>query len=600
MLRSVAIAMSAILVSASGAGAGTRNSTPTRGAAAANTQIMLFNLTPAAGYTVRKNNVAGGTVVANPSGVLVYESNATNGDQFQFTLTGVTPVSPATPAGLVATGNNQGCVSVSWNPPASSDYVTGYSLLWKTSGGAYTDSVSISGADIAKGAKWVAGHCGFATGTYSFVLRAHNAFDRWSGLSAASSASIYNQDTQGPVPPTNVKVAESSFGCASVTWTKSGDPTVTSYRVFFGIHSRTQSAYTDSIDAGDAANAQRCSLAAGTYYFAVRAYTGSGAASPWSKEVVLTARGADTAAPTISQRAPAAGATGVPLNASIYFVATDDKTGVDTQSIAVKVNGVSCPFGTSSAAGGIAVQCDPASDFAPDSDVQVVISIADLATPPNVAQRSYSFHTGTSASIDNDPPSAALASPADNATGVDPAATIDVRLDDAGMGVDFSSIVLTVNGNTVSFSVSGDPAHAHIRYQPAHPFASESTVRVHVDACDRAQPPHCTSLDYQFTVGSASAALAGRGAIVPDGYWANDPSRPLEIRDLPGHWTVRIFDTAGSSVRRHENQSDGATWLWDFRNENGQRVAPALYLVRVTDASGAVQRSGRFLVQAAR
>src|SRR5690242_4087984 len=98
MLRSVAIAMSAILVSASGAGAGTRNSTSARGAAAANTQIMLFNLTPAAGYTVRKNNVAGGTVVANPSGVLVYESNATNGDQFQFTLTGVTPVSPATPA----------------------------------------------------------------------------------------------------------------------------------------------------------------------------------------------------------------------------------------------------------------------------------------------------------------------------------------------------------------------------------------------------------------------------------------------------------------------------------------------------------------------
>jgi hypothetical protein len=105
------------------------------------------------------------------------------------------------------------------------------------------------------------------------------------------------------------------------------------------------------------------------------------------------------------------------------------------------------------------------------------------------------------------------------------------------------------------------------------------------------------SLDYRFTVASANAALTGKGAIVPDGFWANDPSRQLEIRNLPSRWTVRIFDTAGSSVRRHENHEEGATWTWNFTNDNGQRVAPALYLVRVTDSSGAVQRRGRFLVQ---
>jgi hypothetical protein len=63
---------------------------------------------------------------------------------------------------------------------------------------------------------------------------------------------------------------------------------------------------------------------------------------------------------------------------------------------------------------------------------------------------------------------------------------------------------------------------------------------------------------------------------------------------------VRIFDTSGATVRRHENQAIGATWWWDFRNDGGQRVAPALYLVRITDAAGAVQRSGRFLVQSPR
>jgi hypothetical protein len=53
-------------------------------------------------------------------------------------------------------------------------------------------------------------------------------------------------------------------------------------------------------------------------------------------------------------------------------------------------------------------------------------------------------------------------------------------------------------------------------------------------------------------------------------------------------------------VRHHVNQNAGETWTWDFRNDAGGRVAPALYLVRVTDGSGAVKRSGRFLVQAPR
>jgi hypothetical protein len=43
--------------------------------------------------------------------------------------------------------------------------------------------------------------------------------------------------------------------------------------------------------------------------------------------------------------------------------------------------------------------------------------------------------------------------------------------------------------------------------------------------------------------------------------------------------------------------SEGFVWLWDFTNDNNQRVARALYLVRVVDPQGNVQQSGRFLVQ---
>ena len=83
-------------------------------------------------------------------------------------------------------------------------------------------------------------------------------------------------------------------------------------------------------------------------------------------------------------------------------------------------------------------------------------------------------------------------------------------------------------------------------------------------------------------------------------YWAGEPAKPLEVRNLPRAWEVHIFDAAGFVVRRFANATDGFNWTWDFNNDAGQRVAPALYLVRVTNSSGALQSTGRFLVQSSR
>jgi hypothetical protein len=126
-------------------------------------------------------------------------------------------------------------------------------------------------------------------------------------------------------------------------------------------------------------------------------------------------------------------------------------------------------------------------------------------------------------------------------------------------------------------------------------------VSVYVEACDRATTANCAvPYSYSFEIDGAGLAT-GTGDIVPDGYWADDPSRPLEVRNLPRAWEVRIFDAAGFAVRRFGNGvSDGYNWTWDFTNDGGQRVAPALYLVRVTDSSGTLQRAGRFLVQSSR
>ena len=66
-------------------------------------------------------------------------------------------------------------------------------------------------------------------------------------------------------------------------------------------------------------------------------------------------------------------------------------------------------------------------------------------------------------------------------------------------------------------------------------------------------------------------------------------------------WTVRIFDTAGRQVKEYtNNDEDGLDWIWDFYNDHGQRVARALYLVRVSEPDGNVRQTGRFLVQSDR
>jgi len=140
-----------------------------------------------------------------------------------------------------------------------------------------------------------------------------------------------------------------------------------------------------------------------------------------------------------------------------------------------------------------------------------------------------------------------------------------------------------------------------LSYENPDGFAPGSRVTVRVTACDLASPVNCGELSgYSFTVSTeADVPLAeSAGQVVPNGFWQNDPSRPMEVKNLPLSWTVRIFDAAGRLVREYKNDAaDGQDWAWDFGNDYGQRVARGLYLVRVTGPDGEVHQSGRFLVQ---
>ncbi len=410
----------------------------------------------------------------------------------------------------------------------------------------------------------------------------------------------------GPPPaPQNVAVAETDPGCAEITWNASGDPSVTGFVVYYGDRSVAQGqagAYADSLDVGDVTRAELCGFGSGLWYFAVKAYTGAGVRSVYSAERSLVMTGVDETAPLVYDMTPAEGATDVPVNQSIFFAVSDAQSGVDVNTISVTVNGtLLTQLSTIGSASAYAVIAGPDQDFPASSTVSVVVTVSDLASPANEATMSWSFETGTGTITDVDAPVFAGLVPANGSTRAEPDADISVGVTDEGLGIDLSSIEFYVNGDAVPFRIDGDPNVLTLVYENEKLFPAGEAVDVRVVACDLASPPNCSELsDYTFTVKSNVADLteADMGAIIPNGYWANDPARPLEIRDMPASWSVRIFDTAGRQVRGYtNNDSDGMDWLWDFTNDGGQRVARAMYLVRVTDNDGKVRQSGRFLVQ---
>lgn len=576
---------------------------PQNAAAAGNTQFFLFNLVPAGSYSVTQNGneIASGTAV--PSGAMGFSANTASGDQIRITLTGVEPVDATSPSGFQATGSDDGCVRASWNTPSAAEFVSSYSLLWGPTEGNYVDSVTIDVLSVAhSGGRSSVTRCGFATGSYYFALRAHNQFDRWSGVSNAAAVTISNGNAQGPPAPQNLRVLESEYGCVVATWDAVGDPSVTGYRLYYSTVSVAGGGatnYSDSLSVSSN-ETEVCDLSTGTYYFAVRSITATGLRSGFSAEKKLDVVGIDAEAPVVINPSPAQGATDVARNAVLSFFAHDEKTGVDPTTIEVNVNGAPCPdvqsFGGPQS---FYVQCTMPGDLPANATITVEVSMSDRATPPNSTTTSWSFQTGGEVIVDADPPTIEATNPLADADNVPASSAIEITVSDDGLGIDVGTVVLAVNDVVVAYELAGNASAITLTYRPPTPWPAGARVDVSVQACDRANPGNCADeFTYSFTVTSTTLSALGAGAIVPDGFWADEPTRPLEIRNLPLDWTIRIFDAAGTQVRRFRNTAaDGLNWIWDFTNDSGQRVARALYLVRVTDNEGKVRQSGRFLVQ---
>ena len=130
---------------------------------------------------------------------------------------------------------------------------------------------------------------------------------------------------------------------------------------------------------------------------------------------------------------------------------------------------------------------------------------------------------------DNISPYTSDHSPAKDTTSVSRDTNIVVHIKDDGLGVDQSSIVMTVEGSIVSPTITGDANDYALTYDPPSDFDYDQIVDITIDAQDLASPANVVSRDsYSFAIESAST-----GDLV--GYWKFDNGSGTTAVDSSGN-----------------------------------------------------------------
>ena len=104
----------------------------------------------------------------------------------------------------------------------------------------------------------------------------------------------------------------------------------------------------------------------------------------------------------------------------------------------------------------------------------------------NVSGFSNIANVTTSAVPDTTPPYTVGHIPAKNATDVAKDTNIVVHVKDDGAGVDISTIIMRVEGNVVTPTITGTPADYTLTYVPSSDFDNQQLVNVEVEAQDLA------------------------------------------------------------------------------------------------------------------
>ena len=196
----------------------------------------------------------------------------------------------------------------------------------------------------------------------------------------------------------------------------------------------------------------------------------------------------DIVGPQITQQSPADGSTNVLPSVPISFHITDDKSGVNTATLAVDINGAdvtaNCTVDDTNPLDVVVTYpATPPSIVPWGAAVTVTVNVSDNAGNPVQAPNFWSYDT----QADNDPPSITDLKPAAGATGVQIDTTISFRLTDTQSGIDDATLQVFVNGTQVPDAElvrSGAPNSLTITYSPLTLFNYNDVVTVRVVVSD--------------------------------------------------------------------------------------------------------------------
>jgi hypothetical protein len=233
------------------------------------------------------------------------------------------------------------------------------------------------------------------------------------GNGVPSTASILRlpapwEDTVPPTAPGNL-VATGGQGTATLSWTAATDNVgVTGYDVYRSTTSGFTPSPANRVGGTAGTTFTDSGLAAGTYYYVVRAEDSAANLGPGSNQAAATVTG-DTTPPTVSVTAPAAGAT-VSATTNVTASAADD---VGVAGVQFKLDGAnlgtedtaapySVSWDTTAAPNGphtlSAVARDAANNSTPSAGVSVTVS--NTAPPPAAGPvAAYNFNAGSGTTL---------------------------------------------------------------------------------------------------------------------------------------------------------------------------------------------------------
>jgi len=304
----------------------------------------------------------------------------------------------------------------------------------------------------------------------------------------------------------NADLTTDPSGNIDLTWTAPGDDgssgTATSYEIRYdttdpvganwGWATKVTTPPTPQA-AGTTENLTLNGLTPDTaYYFRLYVYDEMGNRSPLSNAAPLAT---DTDPPVTSSHSPAKGATGVAVSSNIIAHIKDVDSGVDQATIVMTVEGSTVTPTITGTAADYTLTYNPPSDFSSSQVVNVTLDADDLAGN-SMTQDAYSFTCASAP--DATAPSTSGHNPADGATSVAISTNIVVHVTDGGDGVDQATIVMTVEGSTVTPTISGSSADYTLTYNPPSDFSYDQVVNVTVAATDLASNAMTTDA-YSFT-----------------------------------------------------------------------------------------------------